>query len=215
MKKVILTKTNTKQATCAAKVTSPDSTKSKLAYAELFRAVLKIPEKDVQHRILDAVNGWPSTAQIVHALCPNCKQTFGNSTYNREEVATQTDVNEKISHSLNSTIKLEKLESTQSELNSNTNSDDSQDRRSPALQKSIISSTMTPNAASAPVNQSTQAQQLSISNEQTGTLLVPLKRKRKRKVCLPQVVKRSHAQIAQTQLQPKLKSRKVETVCFC
>ncbi|XP_017480854.1 PREDICTED: uncharacterized protein LOC108370105 [Rhagoletis zephyria] len=212
MKKVILTKSNTKQSPCTLKVASPDNTKSKLAYAELFRAVLQIPEKDVQHRILDAVNGWSSTEQIVHALCPNCKQTFGNSINNRKEVAIQTDLN-----GSNPAINLITLESTQSEMNSNANSDDSRDRSSPALQKSIISSTMTPNTASAQVNSNQQhktseyqSQQLNMPNGPAGTLTVPLKRKRKRKVCLPQVVKRSHAQMAQAQLQPKLKSRKME-----
>ncbi|XP_053958831.1 uncharacterized protein LOC128863616 [Anastrepha ludens] len=188
MKKVILTKSNSKSS--ALKITSPDNVKSKLAYAELFRAVLQIPEKDVQNRILDAVNGRPSTAQIVHALCPNCKQSFGNFSDTQllhKEVATQTDVNGIIPCATNT---------TPNGVNSNTNSDDSRDRISPALQKYLITSTpnVTPTQQDSKIDKS------------------PVKRKRKRKVCLPQVVKRSHAQLAHMQLQPKLKSRKVDNL---
>lgn len=152
MKKVILTKSNSKTITTALKITSPDNAKSKSAYAELFRVVLQIPEKDVQLRILDAVNGKSSSEQIIHAMCPNCKKTFGNSSNSFKENATQTDITEV-------------------------------------------------------VEPKSTGDQLSKVNDPINS---PLKRKRKRKVCLPQVVKRSHAQMAHTQLQPKLKTRKME-----
>lgn len=154
MKKVILTKSNSKTITTALKITSPDNAKSKSAYAELFRVVLQIPEKDVQLRILDAVNGKSSSEQIIHAMCPNCKKTFGNSSNSFKENATQTDITEV-------------------------------------------------------VEPKSTGDQLSKVNDPINS---PLKRKRKRKVCLPQVVKRSHAQMAHTQLQPKLKTRKMEQV---
>uniref|UniRef100_A0A034WBW0 Nuclear factor NF-kappa-B p110 subunit n=2 Tax=Bactrocera dorsalis TaxID=27457 RepID=A0A034WBW0_BACDO len=206
MKKVILTKSNSK----TLKITSPDNAKSKLAYAELFRVVLQIPEKDVQLRILEAVNGKSSTAQIVHALCPNCKKTFGNSTDSFKEKATQTDITEEVTHSANQAIKIITLplKTSQNTLHSS-HGDGSQERNSPALQRNVISTTVTRNhtIVQQSVESKSSGDQLSKINDLTDA---PVKRKRKRKVCLPQVVKKSHAQMAHTQLQPKLKARKIE-----
>lgn len=210
MKKVILTKSNSKTVTTAFKITSPDNAKSKLAYAELFRVVLQIPEKDVQLRILEAVNGKSSSSQIVHALCPNCKKTFGNSADSFKEKATQTDITERVTHSTNEAIKVITLplQSSQNSLHPS-NGDDSRDGNSPALQRTVISTTITRNLtiAQQSVEPKSRGDQTSKVND---SINAPVKRKRKRKVCLPQVVKRSHAQMAHTQLQPKLKARKIE-----
>nr|XP_036214796.1 uncharacterized protein LOC106615599 isoform X4 [Bactrocera oleae] len=181
MKKVILTKSNSKTVTTAFKITSPDNAKSKLAYAELFRVVLQIPEKDVQLRILEAVNGKSSSSQIVHALCPNCKKTFGNSADSFKEKATQTDITERVTHSTNEAIKVITLplQSSQNSLHPS-NGDDSRNGNSPALQRTVISTTITRNLtiAQQSVEPKSRGDQTSKVND---SINAPVKRKRKRK----------------------------------
>lgn len=215
MEKVIVRRSN--RNTAALKVISPDNAKSKSAYAELFRVVLQIPEKDVQDRILAAVNGKASNAQIIHAMCPNCKKTFGNSNDPGKEIATQTDIAEIISVSKNKATKIITPPPPQTSQNRShsSNGANSVEISSTISRRTVIFTTV-------PVDHAI-AQQSSIINaiesiepmeDQTAQVEeptnVPVKKKRKRKVCLPQVVKRSHAQMAHTQLQPKLKARKID-----
>ncbi|CAD7000395.1 uncharacterized protein LOC101454591 [Ceratitis capitata] len=217
MKKVILTKSSNREFATTMKVTSPDNAKSKIDYSELFRVVLKIPEKDVQLRILDAVNGRTSTGNIVHAICPNCKHTFDNAVLSGKEAGTQTDFLEGANKS--DTTVVVPMDVTQTVSISSSNGQDF-NIMSPVLQKAKVS-------LSAKQNLSTIPQNLTVSKDtessQTPNMIepqsadatavtsnLPMKRKRKRKVCLPQVVKRSHAQMALTHMQPRLKSRKVQ-----
>ncbi|XP_067624193.1 uncharacterized protein Charon [Eurosta solidaginis] len=223
MKKAILTKIVGKPVESAIKITNPHNHHYKLAYAELFRAVLQIPEKDIQVRILNAINGKSSTTEFVNAMCPTCKQTFGTKPELRKTISTQTDITEIVSHINNQTLRLiaPPVETILSSTNSSTNSDDSHDRHSPILQKSVVSTSMTKDFTTARFSHPaacclpTQRHQPIITRQEEALPTQPhqqIKRKRKRKVCLPQVMKRSHAQMVQTHLQPKLKIKKVETI---
>lgn len=159
-------------------------------YEEIFKLLMRLPDKALQQRVIDAINGRSDKSSILN---PNqCKQC---------------SINEKqkaISLKVNASTQTETLE-TKETNSSKANLNECVKQKEPVNQKEPVKP-----AKNEPDSPKTQL---------TAPAKVPRKRGRKRNTCVPQVVKRSAAQMALQEREEKQltplpvpKKKKLETI---
>lgn len=152
-------------------------------YEDIFKQLMRLPDKDLQKRVIDAINGRSDKSPI--SSVNQCKQCANNS--NKEQkpqkvnVSTQTD---------EITLMLETKEETKIKS------------VSPKKEENKVSvkpsdSPPKEECATLPQPASPQPTTGPQDNKSSDTpAKVPRKRGRRRNTCVPQVVKRSAAQMA-------------------
>lgn len=154
-------------------------------YEDIFKQLMRLPDKDLQKRVIDAINGRSDKSPI--SSVNQCKQCANNSNNEpkpqKVNASTQTD---EITLILE-TKKETKIKSVSPKKEENKVSVKPSD--SPLKDECVT----LPQPAS-PQPQPTTAPQDNKSSDTPAK--VPRKRGRKRNTCVPQVVKRSAAQMA-------------------
>lgn len=147
-------------------------------YEDIFKLLMRLPDKALQERVIDAINGRSDKSPISNVN--QCKQCLKGNEQNPQKVnvSTQTDANETLEtkeETKNKSITPIKMESKVSV------------KESLSIKNENESTTQ---SASQPPSIAADSKLADIPAK------VPRKRGRKRNTCVPQVVKRSAAQMA-------------------
>lgn len=142
-------------------------------YEDIFKLLMRLPDKALQERVIDAINGRSDKSPISNVN--QCKQCSKGNEQKPKKVnaSTQTETNETSETKEKTTNKSEPT--TKDELNVNLKEEGSSIKNESATQSTSV------------------AAESQLSNT---SVKVPRKRGRKRNTCVPQVVKRSAAQMA-------------------
>lgn len=153
-------------------------------YEDIFKQLMRLPDKDLQKRVIDAINGRSDKSLI--SSVNQCKQCANNSNNEQKpqkvNASTQTDEIKLILETKEETkVKNETPKKEENKVSV---------KASDSLPKKECA---TPSQPASP-HPTTTAPQDSKPSETPAK--VPRKRGRKRNTCVPQVVKRSAAQMA-------------------
>lgn len=152
-------------------------------YEDIFKQLMRLPDKDLQKRVIDAINGRSDNSPISSVnQCKQCANN-GNSEQKPQKVnaSTQTDETKLILDAKEeTTIKNETPK--KEEIKVSVKVSDSL----PKKECATLSQPASPQPTTAPQD----------SKPSETPAKVPRKRGRKRNTCVPQVVKRSAAQMA-------------------